>query len=88
MKYAHDPKKLVANVKKHGVWFHEAEAFEWETAAIAVDDREQREETRFEAVGYIGDRLHVMIFCLRESTIRIISLRKANRREVKHYAKT
>jgi uncharacterized DUF497 family protein len=88
MNYTHDPKKLAVNVEKHGVWFQEAEAFEWETALVKVDDRRQYEETRFEATGYIGNRLHVMVFCLREAAVRIISLRKANSREVKRYAET
>ncbi|GAB1368700.1 BrnT family toxin [Azonexus hydrophilus] len=88
MNYEHDPKKLAENVAKHGVWFHEAEGFEWETAVVRVDDRRPYGETRFEATGYVGFRLYVMIFCLRDTVVRIISLRKANSREVKRYAKT
>ena len=38
MRYAHDPKKLAANVARHQVWFHEAEGFEGETAVILIDD--------------------------------------------------
>lgn len=45
-------------------------------------------EPRFEAKGYIGDRLHVMVFCLRADAVRVISLRKANKREEVSYAKT
>lgn len=45
-------------------------------------------ETRFQATGYIGDRLHVMVFCLRADSVRVISLRKANKREEMSYAKT
>ncbi|TCP10798.1 ribonuclease toxin BrnT of type II toxin-antitoxin system [Simplicispira metamorpha] len=37
-------------------------------------------------MGLIGDRLYVMVFALRETAVRIISLRKANSREVKRYA--
>lgn len=88
MHYEHDPKKLAENVAKHGVWFHEAEGFEWETAVLRVDDRKRYGETRFEATGYVGFRLYVMIFCLRGTAVRIISLRKANSREMKRYAKT
>ncbi|HHW4671280.1 MAG TPA: BrnT family toxin, partial [Xylella fastidiosa subsp. multiplex] len=43
---------------------------------------------RFEAKGYIGNRLHVMVFCLRGDAVRVISLRKANSREVRSYADT
>jgi uncharacterized DUF497 family protein len=42
--------------------------------------------SRLEAIGYIGDRLHVVIYSLRADVVRIISLRKANAREVKRYA--
>jgi uncharacterized DUF497 family protein len=87
MRYSHDPKKLAANVANHQVWFHEAELFEWETALVAVDSRKRYGETRFLAQGLIGERLFVMVFTLRETTVRIISLRKANLREVRRYAK-
>lgn len=50
--------------------------------------RQQYAEQRFEAIGYIGLRLHVMVYCLRGDAIRVISLRKANAREVKRYAET
>ncbi|HLA33423.1 MAG TPA: BrnT family toxin [Rhodocyclaceae bacterium] len=86
MNYEHDPKKLAENVAKHGVWFHEATGFEWDTATIKHDSRQCYEETRFEAAGLIGTRLYILIFCFRETKIRIISLRKANSREVKRYA--
>ncbi len=55
---------------------------------VRVDDRRRYGETRFEATGYIDLRLYVMIFCLRDTVVRIISLRKANPRKVKRYAKT
>jgi uncharacterized protein len=87
MLYENDPKKLSENVAKHGVWFHEAQEFDWASATIEHDDRRQYAETRFEATGLIGHRLHVMVFCFRESKIRIINLRKANPREVKRYAR-
>lgn len=40
------------------------------------------------AIGYIGLRLYVLFYTLRETAVRIISLRKANTREMKRYAKT
>lgn len=39
----------------------------------------------FEATGFIGTRLHIVVFCIRNNAIRIISLRKANSREVRAY---
>lgn len=86
MHYEYDPAKLAANVSKHGVWFSAADDFEWETAQIAADSRKRYGETRFNAVGYIGQRLHTMAFTLRGNAVRIISLRKSNRREERRYA--
>ena len=85
MRYTHDPQKLAINVAKHQVWFHEADGFEWETAIIKADSRHQYGEARLEAMGLIGARVYVLVFTLRETAVRIISLRKANFREVKRY---
>lgn len=55
---------------------------------VLQDTRKQYAEPRFEATGYIGERLHVMVFCHRSDAVRVISLRKANKREEKRYAET
>jgi hypothetical protein len=83
-----DPAKDDINLEKHGVSLADAEGFEWESAVVRQDSREQYAEPRFEAKGYIGDRLHVIVFCLRADAVHVISLRKANPREVKSYAET
>ena len=70
------------------LWFSAAEDFEWETAQIEVDDRKIHGKARLVAVGYIGLRLHAMTFTLRGNAVRIISLRKVNRREENRYAET
>ncbi len=85
MNYSFDPRKLATNVQRHGVWFSEADGFEWETVQLQVDDRKRYSEPRFVATGLIEQRLYVMVFCLREVSVRLISLRKANDREVKRY---
>ena len=84
-----DPTKNAANVAKHqGVSLADADGFEWDTAVIREDTRKPYPEQRFEATGYIGMRMFVMIFCRRGDFVRVISLRKANQREEKRYAKT
>lgn len=88
MRYGHDPKKLAGNVAKHGVWFAEADGFEWASALITSDSRRNYGEARLVAIGYIGLKLYVMVFTLRENAVRIISLRRANRREERQYAET
>lgn len=86
MHYSFDFAKQAANVAKHGMFFAVADDFEWESALIEVDARRSYGESRFTALGMIGDRVHVLVFSLRETKVRIISLRRANRREVKRYA--
>lgn len=88
MDYEWDNAKASANVDKHGVRFEEAEAFEWDAALIEPDARRDYGEPRFTALGPIGNRLYVMAYTLRGGAIRIISLRKANRREFNRYAET
>ena len=88
MDFEFDPAKDDIKLEKHGVSLADAEGFEWESAVVRQDSREQYAEPRFEAKGYIGDRLHVIVFCLRADAVHVISLRKANPREVKSYAET
>ncbi|QHJ01434.1 BrnT family toxin [Xylophilus rhododendri] len=86
MRYTCDPAKLAANVAKHGIWFTAAEDFDWETAVVEVVHRNG--EARLMALGLIGERVHVMVVTLRETCVRIISLRKASKKEVRFYAET
>jgi uncharacterized DUF497 family protein len=88
IRFEFDPIKNGSNFDKHGLPLTEAEGFEWETDLVCEDTRRAYAEKRFEAIGYIGTRLHVMVFCIRSKAIRVISLRKANQREVTSYAQT
>lgn len=87
MRYEFDPGKDESNLDKHGLSLADADGFEWDTAVVLEDTRRAYSEPRFQAMGYIGLRLHVMVFCLRADAVRIISLRKANKREERRYAK-
>ncbi len=73
------------NIKKHGVDFKIIVDFDWKTALILEDTRYDCGECRYQALGYVGDRLHVLAFTPRDSVVHIISLRKANHREVNAY---
>lgn len=53
---------------------------------FAIDDRKDYPETRFVALGLLGDRVHVLCFSETSNGIRVISFRKSNPREVKRYA--
>jgi uncharacterized DUF497 family protein len=83
---AFDPIKSAENIRKHGVPLTLAESFEWETAVFREDTREHYGEQRFEATGFIGDRIFVFVFSPRGDTVRAISLRKALPKEARRYA--
>ena len=55
---------------------------------VVEDARRSYGEQRMIGVGYVGNRLHVVVFVDRGATRRIISLRNANQREVARYAET
>jgi len=85
MNYEWDEGKRAANLAKHGIDFNEAVDFNWSTAIETLDDRFDYGETRWVALGNLKQRLHVIIYTLRDNSIRIISLRKANLRERQYY---
>ncbi|MBP0618067.1 BrnT family toxin [Jiella mangrovi] len=82
-----DETKRAANVAKHGVDFTLARQIDLDAADIEVDDRRDYGEVRLMARAEIEDRLYVMIFTYRGDVVRVISLRKANDREVLRYEK-
>ena len=86
MQITYDPTKDATNVAKHGVSLALAIELEWESAVVWPDVRREYGETRMAAIGYIGLRLYYVAFVDRADGRRIISLRKANQREVKRYA--
>ena len=92
MNVTFDPAKAAANMPKHGVSLTEAAGFEWGTAVVWPDTRRDYGEARMVALGYIGLRIMALVFVDRPpeqpTERRIISLRKANSREVKRYAET
>lgn len=80
-----DEPKRQANLAKHGVDFSDVRNFEWDTAQTEPDLRFDYGEQRFESVGHIGERLYVLIFTPRGGKRRLISLRKANTREIERW---
>ena len=82
-----DPGKDATNLSKHGLSLAAAAELSWDAALVWIDDRADYGEVRMVALAPIGDILCFVAFVDRESTRRIISLRRANRREVNHYVK-
>ena len=92
MNVTFDPAKDAANLAKHGFSLLDALGFEWEAAVVWLDKRHEYDEARMVALGSIGLRIMAVVFVDRPpeqpTERRIISLRKANPREVKRYAET
>ena len=87
MEIEFDPAKDEANQAKHGMSLDLAKVIDLQTAVIRLDDRRAYGEDRFRAYGSIDGRLCMLVFTLRGSKVRPISLRKANRMEVRRYGK-
>ena len=82
-----DNAKNEKNIRERGIIFELAVDFDLETAKIWADIRKDYGEERFIALGTIGGRMFSMVFTVRGDVLRIISLRKANKREVSSYDK-
>lgn len=86
MKLMFDPNKDLSNQQKHGVSLAQAEHLEWELLWALQDARQDYGETRWIGYAPIGNRVYCVVYTDRGDSRRIVSLRKANQREVKRYA--
>jgi uncharacterized DUF497 family protein len=85
MRTEFDPAKDAANQAKHGVSLSMAGELDWKAALVWIDERIEYSETRMIALAPKTGILYCVAFVDRGEVRRIISLRRANRREVKHY---
>ena len=89
LRFQWDETKNKRNRSKHGVWFEEAQGvFDDLTSRVFLDREHSDEEDRFLILGMSSAaRLLVVVHCYRESdsVVRIISARKATKKEVKFY---
>lgn len=85
MDISYDPRKNERNVRERGISFERATEFDFETAIYTPDRRKDYGELRIRAIGYLGARLHVLVYTMRGEWLHVISLRKANTRERKKY---
>lgn len=83
-----DPAKNERNIRERHLSFEQARAFDFATAVVEIDDRRDYGEIRVVALGFLEGRLHSVCYVETEVGIRVISLRKANSREIKRYEKT
>ena len=84
-----DERKNESNRKKHGIWFEQAQqVFDDPNGLVFYDEGHSNEEDRFLLLGMSGSaRVLVIVFCERKKNeiIRIISARKATKKEIKRY---
>ena len=85
MNYEWGEAKSRANRRKHGIEFEVVADFDWSTAVTQIDDDEHHDELREVAYGFIATTLFVLTFTDRGDRCRVISLRKAERREARYY---
>lgn len=83
--YEWDENKSRSNLETRGFGFDLIHRFDWNTADTRQDLRSVK-EARLISTGLIEGRLYVAVWTRREGFTRIISLRKANRREAIAYA--
>jgi uncharacterized DUF497 family protein len=80
-----DPEKDAENQRKHGVDFEDACCVFDDPCRIVVPDERDYGEVRLIATGRVGSQILVVVFTERNGRERIISARKANRREEEMY---
>ena len=83
MEYEWDESKRFETLETRGVDFAEIYDFDWDTAETRRSDRNN--EARWTSLGMIANRLYHVVWTERGENRRIISLRKANRREERVY---
>lgn len=85
MEITYDTAKNIRNIELRGLSFDRAADFDFPSALIWIDTRKAYPEVRFSALGYVDSRVHSLVFAETACGIRVISFRKANKREVKRY---
>ncbi len=86
MRLTYDPAKSARNEEERGMPFGLAADFDWSDALIVEDTRQAYSERRFQALGFIGEHLCMLVFTPRDGAVHVISLRRANKRERTRYA--
>lgn len=86
MRFEWDEAKNAANIAKHGVDFADAIDIFNHPMLSLIDDRKNYNEERWIAIGWMKFLVGVVVYTeQRADVIRVISARKATKREVQHY---
>jgi len=86
MRFQYDPFKAAENLRKHKVSFADAEGVLEDPLAITVADPDAKAERRFVTIGLgSAGELLVIIWTERNEEYRLISARRATRKERRQY---
>ena len=85
MRIEFDSAKDESNREKHGLSLALASSFDWDQALVWIDERYEYNELRMVALVPDIHTMYYVAFVDRGGIRRVISLRKANRREAKRY---
>ncbi|MCI7605540.1 MAG: BrnT family toxin [Spirochaetales bacterium] len=84
-----DPTNALINKEKHHISFEEAQTFFWDENALLISDPDHSSEIedRFILLG-LSQNLNLLVVChcyIKDATIRLISTRKADKKESRQY---
>jgi len=85
MQFEWDENKRLINIQKHGIDFADVPSIFEHNIVTVIDDRFEYGETRYQTLGLLNSRVIMVVHAESETVIRIISARKANKREEKSY---
>lgn len=85
MEFEWDKSKSEINIKKHGIDFNDAYQIFEKSIIINEDKRIDYGEKRWIAIGILSEFVVIVVFTKRNSVIRIISIRQANKSEREKY---
>ena len=87
MAISFDPAKNARNIAERGLSFERVAELDWATAVVVEDTRRDYGEPRLRVVACLDGRLYAVVVTPRGEDLRVISFRRASRREVRLYGK-
>jgi len=83
-----DPAKDAANLRKHAISLAEGDGVLNDPLALTIEDSSSQDEQRFISIGMnVFGKLRVVVYALRGDDARLISVRKAEPKEIRAYEK-
>ena len=83
-----DPAKDAANLRKHAISLAEGDGVLNDPLALTIEDSSSQDEQRFISIGMnVFGKLRVVVYALHGDDARLISVRKAEPKEIRAYEK-